>query len=136
MQIIGELDASRLESGLNNTINKIYMEFNLDAMGSGAIFIERNMPNVPVLTGRLRLGSQADDIIETQRVGNMLILEVTYSAYNLKTGFNYAWEQETNLEYHHRYGNAMYLEAGVETVGQEILNKWINKLVTILQEEI
>lgn len=137
MQIIGELDASRLESGLNNTINRIYMEFNLDAVGSGAIFIERNMPNVPVLTGRLRLGSQADNIIETQRVGNMLILEVTYSAYNLKTGFNYAWEQETNLEYHHpRGGNAMYLEAGIQTAGQEIFNRWMDKFVTILQEEI
>ena len=137
MQIIGELDASRLESGLSNTIDKIYMEFNEEAMESGGMFFEKNAKNVPLDTGRLRAGSRAGDAIETHRVGNMLIMEVTYSAYNPKTGFNYAWEQETNLEYHHpRGGNAMYLEAGIQTAGQEIFNRWMDKFVTILQEEI
>ena len=45
MQIIGELDASRLESGLSNTIDKIYMEFNEEAIESGGMFFEKNAKN-------------------------------------------------------------------------------------------
>ena len=67
MQIIGELDASRLESGLSNTIDKIYMEFNEEAMESGGMFFEKNAKNVPLDTGRLRAGSRAGPVVPGHR---------------------------------------------------------------------
>ena len=117
MQVITEFDSAKLETGLANSLERIHVVFEEElAEEARDYFIYFNAPNVPFDTGILRMGA-VEYFPIYREFGTQLIVEVEYSAHNFSNGnmgFNYAEEQETNEEYSHRFGDAHYIERGLE----------------------
>ena len=69
-------------------------------------------PLVPLETRELRasvLKNPKPMLVE----GDYMSQEITYSAKNKRTGFDYALIQHENFEYHHRFGQWLYLTDGI-----------------------
>ena len=138
MEITGELDSAKLEAGLKETLNQlstIFDEGSIEELNN--LFFEKNAPNVPLLTGLLRMGNQLGDNVHVMITGETILIQMEYAAYNDRTGYNYAGIQELNPEYNHpRGGNYQYVERGLELTSDEIFRIIIERLTTILQENI
>ena len=110
------LGLRKLEAEINQIPNKTMKGIEKSIM----LIYKTSQPLVPVDTGRLK------------RSGKILKLSngyrLRYRALNPKNGYNYAPIQHENLRFHHRVGQAKYLEQAVEVN--------MDKIKKIITEEV
>lgn len=137
MEITGELDSAKLEAGLKETLNQLSTVFDESTIEQlSKIFFERNVPNVPLLTGLLRMGNQIGDNVHVMITGETILIQMEYAAFS-ERGYNYAAIQERNADYNHpRGGNFEYIERGLELSSDEIIRILLEKLTAVLQENV
>lgn len=99
---------NELENQFNDIKNKTLKGIE-KAMG---IIYDASQPLVPVDTGALKRSG----VIEEVENG----MKIKYHSENPKTGYNYAVIQHENMSFHHRVGQAKYLEDAIKNNIDEI----------------
>ena len=137
MEITGELDSAKLEAGLKETLNQLSTVFDESTIEQlSKIFFERNVPNVPLLTGLLRMGNQIGDNVHVMITGETILIQMEYATFS-ERGYNYAAIQDRNADYNHPRGDHFEsIERGLELSSDEIIRILLEKLTAVLQENV
>lgn len=106
-----KIDASKFIKELKTKPSKVKKTVQEDSYERLEIVNEHTEAKVPYETGKLRASLMRANTVAVH--GDIVEQELQYSAFNERTGYDYAFIQETNPSYTHRVGGMRFMEKGI-----------------------